>query len=224
MESIYAYIKVLRQGWWVIILCALGALSSALTLAYLETPVYRTSARFLISPTSNIEELRDVLSALNPLDDQTFPATFAEILQSNHMYEKSIQALGLDPEQMEDYEYRAVVLPESNVLELFVTGPDPEIVTYLANTIGYQTVSFIDEVYPTFDLRVLDTAETPLFAISPSPKRDGMIAGVLGAVAGAGILFAISQLQTILATIQDIPDNIKGTNEESSYDSSLSTQ
>jgi uncharacterized protein involved in exopolysaccharide biosynthesis len=203
MEQISRYLKVLRDGWWVIALCMLAAFSTSLLLAYLETPLYRTSARFLLTPTSNLEEYRDFLSAMNPLDDATLTATYAEILQSNYMFDKSVQAMGLMPDQTRGYEYRAVVLPQSNVLELFVSGPDPEIATYLATTMAYQTISYIAEVYPTFDLRILDSANVPTSSFTPNPKRDGMISAFLGAGAGVGILLAIAQLQIILASIRD---------------------
>lgn len=203
MEQIYKYLKVLRDGWWVIALCMLAAFSTSLTLAYLETPLYRTNARFLVTPTSNLEEYRDFLSAMNPLDDATLTATYAEILQSNYMFNKSVQALGLMPDQTVGYEYRAVVLPQSNVLELFVSGPDPQVAAYLANTMGYQTISYIAEVYPTFDLRILDSANVPTSSFTPNPKRDGMIAAFLGAGAGVGILLALTQLQMFLVNIKE---------------------
>ncbi|MBK9209556.1 MAG: hypothetical protein IPL71_15125 [Anaerolineales bacterium] len=41
-----------------------------------------------------------------------------------------------------DYTIDAVVLPESSVLELNVSGTDPQLVADLANAIGYQTILF----------------------------------------------------------------------------------
>jgi len=203
MEEIYQYLRMLRRGWWVIALSTLAAFNLALTLAYLETPQYRTSARFLLSPTANLPEYRDFMSAMNPLDDATLTATYAEILQSNYIFSRALTALRVEPDRVSDYNHQAVVLPQSNVLELSVTGSDPELIADIANMVGYQSVAYIEDVYPIFDLRVLDEAAAPSSPFTPNPKRDAMISAILGFALGVGILLAATKIQLVLESINE---------------------
>lgn len=207
MDELYQYLRMLRRGWWVIALSTLAAFNIALTLAYLETPMYRTSSRFLVSPTVNLQEYRDFMSAMNPLEEASLTATYAEILQSNLIFSQALETLRVEPKVVEEYERRAVVLPQSNVLELFVSGSNPELVAELANMIGYQSVTYIEDVYPIFDLRVLDEAGIPDTPYTPNPKRDAMIAGALGFILGAGILLAVAKVQSILQSIKNPNDS-----------------
>jgi len=208
-----------RNGWWVIALSTLAAFNITLTLTYFETPMYRTSARFLVTPTENLLEYRDFMSAMNPLREESLTATYAEILQSNSIFSQAIETLNIEPTVVEEYEHRAVVLPQSNVLELFVSGSNPELVANLANTVGYQSITYIEDVYPIFDLRVLDEAIVPDTPYAPNPKRDAMIAGVLGFILGIGILLVVAKIQSILQLVK-----IQNDSEDSSQNPLVSVE
>jgi len=219
MQEIYQYLKMFRNGWWVIALSTLAAFNITLTLTYFETPMYRTSARFLVTPTENLLEYRDFMSAMNPLREESLTATYAEILQSNSIFSQAIETLNIEPTVVEEYEHRAVVLPQSNVLELFVSGSNPELVANLANTVGYQSITYIEDVYPIFDLRVLDEAIVPDTPYAPNPKRDAMIAGVLGFILGIGILLVVAKIQSILQLVK-----IQNDSEDSSQNPLVSVE
>lgn len=201
MEQINFYINMIRRSWWVVVLCTLGTLSVALMLVYNETPLYRTSAKFIITPHPDLE-LRDEISAMNPLDDETLPGTFAEILNSGLIYDTAADRLRMDDNMRNEYSRRAVVLPQARVLELFVEGPDPEVATRLANTIGEEAMDYINERYEIYQTNFLDEARAPGSPYSPAPKRTAAVALMLGLVVGAGIAFLREQLRVFLGSEQ----------------------
>jgi uncharacterized protein involved in exopolysaccharide biosynthesis len=199
MEQINFYINMVRRSWWVVVLCTLGALSVALMLVYNETALYRTSARFIITPHPDLE-LNQEISAMNPLDDETVPGTFAEILNSGLIYNAAADRLQMDDGMRGDYTRRAVVLPQARVLELFVDGPDPEVAARLTNAIGEEAIEYINERYDIYQTSFLDEAEAPGSPYSPAPKRTAAVALLLGLVVGTGIAFLREQLRVFLGT------------------------
>ncbi len=87
------YLRMLQQGWWLIALSALAALALSLVSLYQDTPLYRTSARFIVSPTTAITYERDIIYSLDTLDQRSIISTYAEVLNSDRMYHDVAAAL-----------------------------------------------------------------------------------------------------------------------------------
>lgn len=196
------YLRMLQRGWWLIALAALAALNIALLLSYLSTPMYRTSARFIIMPNATLDDNRDILSSLGTLDRRSIAATYAEVMMSERVYENAQMGVLLPPEKLADYERTAVVLPDANVLELTISGSDPATTAALANGIGEQTIDFIHEFYEVYDIDFLDRAPVPTSAFRPNPARDAAVALVVGAVVGAILAILREQLHIPLTALR----------------------
>jgi len=192
------YLRMLQRGWWIVALTALAALNAALIAAYLATPMYQTSARFVVSPNPSIISGRDAVSSLATLDKRSIVSTYAEFLNSQRIYLETLEALGLDPAAMKGYSHNAVVLPDANILELTVIGPDPQMTALLANSIGQHAIGAIREVYAVYDIRFLDPAMPPGKPFSPNPTRDAVLAVTLGVVVGAALAILREQIQAPL--------------------------
>lgn len=187
------YFGLLQRGWWLIMLTAMVGLSASLASAYMAIPQYEASARFILSPSSTITSRNDVIDSLNTLDRDSIAATYAEIINSNRVFVSACTLLGQDPEVIsEEYTIQAVVLPESSVLSLSVTGPDSQLVASLANAIGQETISFARSLNQIYDLNILDSAVTPEVPFSPEPIRDSVVGLVLGTAVGV-ILAVLSE-------------------------------
>ncbi len=192
------YLRMLRRGWWIIALTALVALNVALGLDYLATPMYQTEARFVVSPNPNNVSGRDVVSSLAALDKRSIVSTYAEFLNSERIYQETVKSLGLNPETLTDYSHNAVVLPDANILELTVIGPDPELAALLANSIGQRAIGEIQQLYKVYDIRFLDPAMPAEKPFSPNPGRDAGLAFVLGALFGGVLAILREQIQAPL--------------------------
>ena len=198
------YLQMLQRSWWIILLTAFSALIIALGFVYISTPIYRASTLLIVSP--NIEALGandqyQIVSSLVALDKRSIVGTYAEVLNSGRVYTDTVASLGLSDADLTQYEYFTVVLPDANVLELAVEGPDPATVTVLANSISQNAVKYISELYSVYDIEFLDSATIPDKAIRPQPLRDAGLAFTLGLLLGAVLAIVREQLRTPLEAL-----------------------
>jgi diguanylate cyclase (GGDEF)-like protein len=189
------YLRMLQKGWWVILLTALAALVISLIVTYFAVPVYRSTARFIIVPNSSLTSGQAVLDSLGVLDRVTVVTTYAEIMNSERINADTLALLKLQPKDLVHYSYQAVVLPNTSILELSATGPNPQTVATLANSVGYQTIAYTKEMKQVFDINFLDTATPSTIPISPQPLQDVSVAFVLGLVGGAALVILREQLR-----------------------------
>ena len=194
MELRY-YLRMLQRGWWIIAITALAALNVALVAAYVATPIYQASARFVVSPNPELIKAADVLNSLATLDKRSIVSTYAEFLQSARIFQETVAGLGLNPDDLSDYSVLAVVLPDANILELSVEGPDPQLTALLANNVGQRGIDYIKTYYQVYDITMLDPATPPTEPISPQPVRDAGLSLVLGAVLGIALAILSEQIR-----------------------------
>lgn len=206
------YFQMLQRGWWLILLAALVAVSASLGLSYLATPQYQATASFIITPSATLTVGRDVVNSLDTLDRRSIVATFAEVMNSRRIVTDAAASVGVDETMLEDYEILAVVLPESSVLELDISGPDPKLAADLANAIGAQAITFSRGFNQVYDLNFLDTAVVPEDPFSPQPLRDAGLALLLGAAAGALLVILSEQIRIPLEAYRQRArvDNLTG--------------
>lgn len=194
------YIQMLQRGWWIVALTTLLAVNIALIASYATTPTYRANAKFIISPSPEIISGRDVVTSLEALDKRSIISTYAEFLNSRKVYLEALAALGLQESQLRDYRFSTVVLPDANIIELSVLGPNPELAALLANTLGQRAIANISLIYRAYDISVLDSAVAPLIAINPQPIRDTSLAIVLGLIGGSALAILSEQIRVPLET------------------------
>lgn len=194
------YLKMLRNGWWLILLTSLMAVTVSLVVSYVAIPQYEASARFIITPGSSLTQGQDVVDSLDTLDRRSVVATYAEVMSSQRILNNSRDSLQLSSELMDDYSFNAVVLPDANVLELTVVGPNPTLAAQLVNTMGYQTILFSSSLNMSFDLNFLDEASVPVVPVSPAPVQDAGIAFILGVLGGCVLAILSEQIRIPLET------------------------
>jgi diguanylate cyclase (GGDEF)-like protein len=206
------YFQMLQRGWWVVVLAALVAVSVSLGLSYLATPQYQATASFIITPSASLTVGRDVVNSLDTLDRRSIVSTFAEVMNSRRIVSDAAASVGLDEKALEDYKILAVVLPESSVVELDVSGPDPKITADLTNAIGAEAIRFSRGFNQVYDLNFLDTALAPEESFSPQPLRDAGLALLLGAAAGALLVILSEQIRIPLESYRQRArmDNLTG--------------
>src|SRR5512138_35668 len=171
------YFRMLQRSWWIIVIVTLATVSAALISAYLTPPTYRATTRFIVSPSpSLVSGGNNLLSSLSTLDKRSIITTYAEILNSQRIYQETVNLLQLNNINLANYKYSAVALPDANIIEFTVTGPDRNVVYTLANGIGQHVVEYVHSLYQVYDLTVLDAAAPPTTPISPQPLRSAGVA------------------------------------------------
>jgi len=179
------YLRMLQRSWWIIVITTLAAVIAALVMSYLTPPTYEATSRFIVSPSPTlVTGGSNLLNSLSTLDKRSIITTYAEILNSQRIYSETTNLLQLNNVDLSKYTYRAVALPDANIIEFSVTGPDRDVVYTLANAIGQHAVEYVHALYQVYDLSVLDAAAVPTNPISPQPLRSAGVAFVVGLAIG----------------------------------------
>jgi diguanylate cyclase (GGDEF)-like protein len=193
--EIRLYLQMLRRSWWIVALTALVAVTMALVATYITQPLYQSNARFVVSPNSDLVSGKDVVNSLEALDKRSIISTYAEGLNSRRIHDETISALQLSEATFEDYSITTVVLPEANIIDLIITGPDPVMSADLANFIGQRTIDFMSQLYTAYTISVLDPAVPSEQPFSPQPLRNLALALALGLVGGATLAILSEQIR-----------------------------
>ncbi len=192
----------LRNRWSFVVfpvLASSAAVLIVLVIDLLATSRYRATARFLITPVA-LEDLGDVVDSTEALDNPTITANYAEVFNSPSLQHNAASRLGI--EVFEDYELSSVILPETSMVHLTVTGPDPIYVANLANILGEEVTAYMEPFALVYELRSLDPAIVPEAPYSPRVLPDLAVGLVAGAIAGLALAIGLSYLPS-LASLSD---------------------
>lgn len=203
METNRISFKRFQRGWRILVIFITAFWIASLAYSLITTPLYRASAKFLIYPNNNLTSSRDVVSSLDTLDKKTISTTYADILDSQRVYQDTINRLQLEPAKLQNVRVFTEVQLDTNILVLSVEGPDPQLITLLANNLGQNGISFIKSIYQVFDISFLDQAVEPTVPFHPRPLMDGLIAAGIGLAAGLIFLLIREWLRVPLETLRE---------------------
>lgn len=222
-----------RQYWWVVALSVAIALASAAVSAGRQVPVYQARTTLMVTPVKTLKEPREIADSLDTLDRRSVIATLALYPSSRTVTDQARQRLQLSPEQFARFSAKTAVVPDSNVLELTVSGPDPRMASMLANTIADLSVAGTGGLYSIFEMQVLDRAVQPPKPLGTAIPRMLFAAALLGAMIGIAAAYAIGSLRrrqispagpALVAVEADEPDDEQGRDKPRSFGSSAILQ
>lgn len=192
-----------QRGWRILVIFVSAFAVGALIWSVLVTPMYRASAKFLVYPNNTLTSSRDVVSSLDTLDKRTISTTYADILDSNRVYQDTISRLQLDEAALNDMRVYSEVQTDTNILVLHVEGPNPQSTALLANNIGQNGISYIKSIYQVYDIVFLDTAVEPTIPFRPRPFLVMLIAAGAGLLIGIIFLLLREVLRTPLEALRE---------------------
>jgi len=198
--EIRLYLGTLQRGWYIILLAILAALNTALAVSYLTTPIYRATSRFVVSPNAGIyQNTWDVVSSLDTLDRRSIINTYKELVSSPTVYGTATIFSKIPPETLKkDYIITTTVVPDTNLVQLSVDGPDPSTILQMANAIGETSIKYINELYPVYNISIVDQAIVAPTLVRPKTAQNAGLAVVIGAMFGAVLAFLREELQNTL--------------------------
>lgn len=196
------YLELLQSNWRVIAISTLaaGVLSVALSLA--ATPIYRATASFIVFPNESLTSSRDVVSSLDTLEKRTIISTYAEIVGSERVYANTLAQFS-ELADVEQYQRSVEVQPESNIFNLNVDGPDPQMAARVANRLGAEGITMIKSIYQVFDIAVLDEARMPTEPVYPQPLRSLMLSSLLGFLLGTSVVILVYYVRRPIESIRE---------------------
>ncbi len=191
------YLRIILKYWWII----LGAFVLTLVPTYLfvnsQPWIYETEATFVIRPRSSIAANDDeIVDALDTISRRVeINTTFAEVSSSSLIKQQAIERLALTAEEQQGLKVNSKVIAGTNILEIGVQGPDPEIVRDFANAVSLETLAYVSNLYDVFELEPLDEADLPDDPVSPNKALNLALGGGLGLLLGIGLIFFMEYLQ-----------------------------
>ena len=191
--DVQAAFDSLKRGWYYVVLATLGAALVGYVLASSQPPVYETTASYIVSPTrSNPDAAAEAVRTLDDARSRAIMTTFAEVLEASTTTSDAVATLGLDDGMLDEYAIRATVVPEANVADITVTGPNARLAVVLAATVGELGAQRFVDLYDIYDVGLLDPASTPSAPVNRGPIESGVVAGALGFLVGAVIALIVN--------------------------------
>lgn len=184
------FLRLLLRKWWIIFSTMFIIVGCALVLTYTIEPVYSATATYIISPSRQVLRGTNFISGLSVLGGQpTVVNTYAGIAASTAVRLNALNALGLNADQTESLRVNSRVQSGTNIIEVSVDGDDPLLVRALANRIGQSTQEQMDRIYRVYDMKILDSAQTPGQPIWPDMYFNLVMGTALGLALGISIAF-----------------------------------
>ena len=202
------YLRILRRRWPLILACLVLTVAAAAVLTLRATPQYESTARLFISTSS-----RDTGEAYQGgLFSTQRVQSYADLATGEDLADRVIDDLGLDSNAGElAKRVTAEAVPETVLLELSVTDPDPEMARLLAQTFAEELQDVVAELEtppgrnnPVLKATIVDGAKEPTVPVSPQPLRNLGLAAVLGLLLGFGLAVLREMLDTTVKSADDV--------------------
>lgn len=188
MELRTYLMSILRYWWLVLLLLVAGGATSAV-LDRVKQPVYSSEARVAVRPSPTLSDTRTIIDLVGQMGARYIAGTFAQTFTSAQVRDVAQKAVGLSADQADDYPLQANVLPDTSVISVEGTGPDPTILVNYINATLEATVHDTGDLFRVMDLVPLEQARVPHSPDSPQPSRDIPAGAGLGL--GLGIVLAL---------------------------------
>lgn len=171
--------QLMLKRWWLIIGCAVVFAAAAFGYTKLfVTPQYEASSMiYILSKTTSIS------SALDLQLGKQLTVDFETLATSRPVVEKVIDELGLNTEYETLVDSITVSNPtDTQILKISARNPDPVLARDISNAMSDATAEQIAAVMVTDKPSTVEEAVVPRYPISPSVKKNTLIAGLAGAL------------------------------------------
>lgn len=189
MDSITA-LRAIRRGWYLVVVGIVAAIGITYFMQSSVEPFYETRATYIVSPVQDSTDSGLVQESIRTLDDarsRAIVATFAEVLVSGGIHAEAARLIGVDDLVVADYDFSSAILPEANVVELTVRGPQSSTAVLLSSAAGDLAAERFSELYQIYDIVLLDPPVTPTSPANTPLMQMLVMAGALGLLAGSAL-------------------------------------
>jgi capsular polysaccharide biosynthesis protein len=190
--EIRTYLNILLRYWWLVLLGMVAGGAIMAVVDRVQQPIYATEARVAVRPTLTLTDSRAIIDLVGQMGGRYIVGNFAQSFTSAQVQAAARQAAGIGPDEVDDYVLEANILPDSSVVQVNGTGPDPTTLVNYVNASLAATVNDTRELFRVMELVPLETASIPdpNRPIAPQPARDIPLGAAIGL--GLGIVLALS--------------------------------
>ncbi|HEX6287619.1 MAG TPA: Wzz/FepE/Etk N-terminal domain-containing protein [Herpetosiphonaceae bacterium] len=199
------FFRVLLRGWWLILLAVLVTVGSAAYAVSLQAPVYRATTTVELRPSGLLDDPRQIIDAQNSLERRTTINTVARNAMGSSMQEQVASTLGIQLEVVKDADIAAIVIPETNLIEISARSTEPTYAAAIANTVAEQLRKELPE--KVLQMVITDRAAPPTTPVEPQPTRTITLGALFGLALGIGFALLGHVLQRMrVPASADVPD------------------
>jgi capsular polysaccharide biosynthesis protein len=205
--SIQEIAQLLKKRILVIATLTIGFIVIAAILSfYILKPTYQSSSQFIVNKQQvdsiqfTVNEIQTNLELIN---------TYTEIIKSNFILEKVITELNLSMTPKELSKKIEVISNEnSQVVNVSAIADSPKEAAELANVVVTQFKQTIPSIMNIENVFILSEANPRLSQepVFPRPSINMIIAGIIGASTGIGLVFLLEFLNTKVKTESDLEE------------------
>lgn len=208
------YLQIVGKRWW-LVLAAIVATSSLTVFYTVGQPwIYESSGTFVVRPRAvEADELVRAFDTLNRSVE--INETYARIAESSLVTDRARAELGVDLPP--DLAIDASVVTGSNILQITVSGEDPQAVFELVRAAGNEAVEFVAELDDVFGLVPLEPAQLPTSPSSPNKPLTITLGVFLGLLLGIGLAVLVEYVRSPATRVDrqfDVFDPVTGTNTD----------
>ena len=116
---------------------------------------YTSEAVLAVGPAADLTTDGDVIDVIGSLDRGNITATAAGIAASRSVRDGALEAGGVAAEDFDDYEIDSVPVLESNLVDITVSGPDPDTAASMVNAVADQLRTRFAELYDVYRVELL---------------------------------------------------------------------
>lgn len=193
---------------WKLIVAAAAA-AAAVALAYtvlMVTPLYRTGVMVYVNNIESNQKI-EYISAANLATSQQLVNTYKNIISSDTVLEEVAQVLDMGYTARD---IRAMMtnaqVEETEIFQVYITHPDPEVAAKIANTIAEVAPERIAEFVEGSSTKIIDYAKVPQSRYSPSYRKNTMMGALIGLVIALGYLTLAYLLDVRIRDDEDITE------------------
>jgi len=195
-------LRSMARRWWIFLTVLLITVGATLFLTLRETPIYRAKATYITRLSSEITDAKTTSQVLDSLNRYVeFQGTYSEIAMSQMIKRQAGRKIGLSGSDLRGLTVSSRTLPGSRILEISVEGENPELLRDFTTAVGEETMAYVNNLYPSYELALLDAANAPNNPISPKLPFNLVVGTILGTFLGIVALLISSRLRGDLKNI-----------------------
>lgn len=187
--EIRTYLNIILRYWWVVLLALVAGGVIAAGMDRIKKPTYSAAARVTVRPSPTLSDTRSIIDLVGQMGAKYIAGTFAQTFTSSDVKTAAAKAVGLTQDAAISYPLDAEVLPDTAVIQVSGTGPDPTLLVNYINATLEATIGNTRDLFRVMDLVTLEPARVPSAPVSPQPSRDIPFGAGIGL--GVGILLAL---------------------------------
>ena len=196
-------LQSMAKRWWIFLTVLLITVGATLYLSLRETPIYKAKATYITRLSSEITDAKTTSTVLDSLNRyEEFQGTYSEIAMSQMIKRQAGKKIGLSGSDLRGLSVSSRTLPGSRILEISVEGEDPELLRDFTAAVGEETMAYVNNLYPSYELALLDPPNAPNNPISPKLPFNLIVGTLLGTFLGIVALLISSRLR---GDFKDIP-------------------